>query len=224
MKVLAFNGSPRRKGNTSLLLAELLRGVRDAGGEAQELVAQDLNLKYCTGCLRCNMLRRCALRGDDWPSLGRQIQQADALVFASPVYFHHLTAPLKKIIDRFRSFVHVRITPESIRHKPWEPWNKRFVLLLSMGSSDSADAMPVIDLFRFMTGILGPENTLQVLSGARLAVAGQVARPAGELAVLYEKLGLPASLAEEDCRSNRNLLQSCYDAGRALMSSSGADA
>ena len=106
MNVLAFNGSPRRNGNTSLLLAELLRGVRDNGGEAQELVAQDLNLKYCTGCLRCNMLRRCALRGDDWPSLSRQIHQADALVFASPVYFHHLTAPLKKIIDRFLFFFH----------------------------------------------------------------------------------------------------------------------
>ena len=219
MNVLAFNGSPRRKGNTSMLLAELLRGVRDSGGEAHEFVAQDLNLKYCSGCLRCNILRRCALRGDDWPSLSRQIQKADALVFASPVYFHHLSAPLKKIIDRFRSFIQVQITPESIRHKPWTAWNKRFVLLLCMGSSDSADALPVIDLFRFMTGILGTENTLQVFSGSRLAIAGQVALPAGELAALYGKLGLPAGLAEEDCSRNRNLLQSCYDAGRALAAS-----
>jgi len=222
MNVLAFNGSPRRKGNTSLLLAELLRGVRDSGGEAQELVAQDLNLKYCTGCLRCNMLRRCALRGDDWNAVSKKILGADALVFASPVYFHHLTAPLKKIIDRFRSFIHVQITPESIRHTPWQTWNKRFVLLLCMGSSDPADALPVIDLFSFMTGILGPENTLQVFSGTRLAVAGQVVRPAGELAALYEKLGLPSHHAEEDCRRNRNLLQSCYDAGRALTEPSGA--
>lgn len=224
MNVLAFNGSPRRKGNTSLMLAELLRGVGDSGGQATELIAQGLDLKYCTGCLRCNMLRRCAVRGDDWLSVSRQILEADALVFASPVYFHHLTAPLKKIIDRFRSFVHVQITPESLRHRPWQHWNKRFVLLLTMGSSDPAEARPVIDLFRFMTGILGPENTLEVITGTRLAVAGQVARPAGELAGLYEKLGLPVSLAEEDCRRNRNLLQSCYDAGRALMSSSGADA
>ncbi len=223
MNVLAFNGSPRRNGNTSLLLAELLRGVRDSGGDAQELVAQDLNLKYCTGCLRCNMLRRCALRGDDWPALSQQIHQADALVFASPVYFHHLTAPLKKIIDRFRSFINVQMTPESIRHTPWLPWNKRFVLILSMGSSDSADAMPVVDLFKFMTGILGAANTLQVLLGTRLAASGQVARSAGELAALYGKLGLPAHLAEEDSRHNRNLLQSCYDTGKALMAASGDD-
>ena len=217
MNVLAFNGSPRRKGNTSVLLAELLRGVRDSGGEAQELVAQDVNLKYCTGCLRCNIIRRCALRGDEWGVLSEKILEADALVFASPVYFHHLTAPLKKIIDRFRSFIHVQITPESIRHKPWQPWNKRFVLLLCMGSSDDADALPVIDLFKFMCGLLGPDNTLQVFSGARLAIAGQVTLPAGELAVLYAKLGLPAGLAEQDCRHNQNLLQRCYDAGSALM-------
>jgi len=216
VNVLAFNGSPRRNGNTSLLLAELLRGVRDAGGQAEAFVAQDLNLKYCTGCLRCNVLKRCALRGDDWQSLSDRILAADALVFASPVYFHHLTAPLKKIIDRFRSFIHVRITPESIRHTPWLPWNKRFVLLLCMGSSDSADAQPIIDLFRFMTGTLGPENTLEMISGTRLAVAGQVAKPAGELAALYEKLLLPAELAADDSRRNRELLLRCYDIGRNL--------
>jgi putative NADPH-quinone reductase len=217
MHVLAFNGSPRRNGNTSLLLAELLRGVRDSGGQACELVAQELDIKYCTGCLRCNMLGRCALRGDDWASVSRQILAADALVFASPVYFHHLTAPLKKIIDRFRSFIHVQITPESLRHRPWSTWNKRFVLLLTMGSSDPADARPVIDLFKFVTGILGPDNILEIMTGTRLAVAGQVTRPAGELARLYEKLGLPEYLADGDCLRNQNLLQSCYAAGRALV-------
>jgi NAD(P)H-dependent FMN reductase len=216
MNVLAFNGSPRRNGNTSLLLAELVRGVRDAGGKAQEVTAQDLDLKYCTGCLRCNMIKRCALSGDDWKMLNEKILEADALVFASPVYFHHLTAPLKKIIDRFRSYINVQITPESIRHRPWLPWNKRFVLLLSMGSSDAAEAQPVIDLFRFMTAILGDENTLEVIAGTRLAVAGQVARPAIDLAGLYEKLGLPVSLAVDDSLRNRELLQRCYDTGRKL--------
>lgn len=216
MNVLAFNGSPRRKGNTSLLLAELLRGVRDAGGQAEVLVAQDLNFKYCAGCLRCNVLRRCALSGDDWQALSEKILAADALVFASPVYFHHLTSPLKKIIDRFRSFIQVQITQESIRHMPWLPWNKGFVLLLSMGSSDSADAQPVIELFKFMTGILGHDNTLEVISGTRLAVAGQVARPAAELAALYEKLGLPVNLAVGDSCRNRELLQRCYDTGKRL--------
>ena len=150
MNVLAFNGSPRRSGNTTLLLAEVLRGVREAGGQARELIAEDLNLKHCKGCLRCNILRRCALRGDEWKGLSEKILAADALVFASPVYFHHLSSPMKKLLDRFRSFINVRITPESIQHTPWQDWNKKFLLLLCMGSSDTADARPVIDLFSFM--------------------------------------------------------------------------
>jgi NAD(P)H-dependent FMN reductase len=217
MNVLAFNGSPRRNGNTSLLLAELLRGVREAGGKAQEHVADELLIKPCKGCLRCNVLRHCALRGDDWTGLRETILAADALVFASPVYFHHLASPMKKLLDRFRSFVKVRITPESICHIPWQDWNKKFVLLLCMGSSDPADAQPVVELFRFMTGMLGPHNSLDVILGTRLAVLRQVAMPEPELAALYEKLGLPVELAAEDCSRNRALLQKSYELGRGLV-------
>ncbi len=67
-----------------------------------------------------------------------------------------------------------------------------------------------------MTGILGPENTLEVVSGTRLAIAGQVAKPVGDLAALYEKLGLPANLAVDDSSRNRELLQRCYATGRML--------
>ncbi len=215
--VLAFNGSPRRSGNTSLLLTELLRGVRESGGSAEELVADELSVKPCRGCLRCNMLRRCAIRGDDWKALSARILAADALVFASPVYFHHLSSPMKKILDRFRSFVNVSITPQSIHHEPWQIWEKKFVLVLCMGSSDPADAQPAIDLFRFMTGMLGPANTLDVISGTRLAVLRQVSMLQPELIALYEKLGLPAALAAQDSVRNRKLLETCYETGQRLV-------
>jgi multimeric flavodoxin WrbA len=217
MKVLAFNGSSRRNGNTTLLLAELLRGVREAGGQGQEFVAEELHLKHCTGCLRCNILRRCALRGDDWKGLSEKILAADALVFASPVYFHHLSSPMKKLLDRFRSFINVRITVESISHTPWQAWNKKFVLLLCMGSSDSVDAEPVEELFRFMAAMLGPHNSLDVLLGTRLAVVRQVSMAQQELAVLYGKLGLPVELAAKDSVRNRELLRQCYETGRGLV-------
>lgn len=216
MNILAFNGSPRKHGNTSLLLAELLRGARDAGARAEALVAEDLRLKHCRGCLRCNMLRRCALRGDDWQDVSGRILAADALVFASPVYFHHLSSPMKKMLDRFRSFVHVQITQESIRHSPWHAWHKKFVLLLCMGSSDPADARPVVDLFRFMTGMLGPGNTLEVITATRLAVLRQVAMTEDELAVLYGKLGLPVELGPKDAVRNRELLRICYETGKSI--------
>ena len=119
MNILAFNGSPRRAGNTAHLVREFLRGAREAGARAEELVAEELNLKYCRGCLRCNVLKRCSIKGDDWEAVSQKILKADVLVFASPIYFHHLTAPLKKLLDRFRSFIHVQITEQGLRHTPW---------------------------------------------------------------------------------------------------------
>jgi hypothetical protein len=216
MKILAFNGSSRRTGNTALLLREFIRGAQDAGAHAEELIADKLNLKNCRGCLRCNVLKRCAMTGDDWPELSAKILAADVLVVASPVYFHHVSAPLKKLIDRFRSFIHVQVTEEGLRHTPWQPWQKHFALLLSLGSSTDDDARPIRDLFNFLTDVLGPDTSVSLVIGTRLAAAGQVAMEPAQLRALYPKLGLPENLAEEDYTKNRELLRKCYERGKTL--------
>jgi putative NADPH-quinone reductase len=216
MNILAFNGSPRRAGNTTHLVREFLRGALEAGARAEELVAEELNLKYCRGCLRCNMLKRCVIKGDDWPAVSSRILAADVLVFASPIYFHHLTAPLKKLLDRFRSFIHVQVTEEGLRHTPWQTWQKHFVLLLSLGSSKDDDAQPVLDLFNFLTDVLVPATAVSTVIGTRLAVVKQVTMEPELLRALYPKIGLPESLAEGDYHRNRALLQKCYELGREL--------
>lgn len=216
MKVLAFSGSPRRNGNTTLMLHELLRGAVEAGAHAEEIIAEELNLKYCRGCLRCNLLRHCAIKGDDWEAVSEKIVESDCIVFASPVYFHHLAAPLKKIIDRFRSFVNVRITEDGLLHTPWHLWRKKIILLLCMGSSHAGDARPVIDLFTFMTQMMGADNTLTTLVGTRMAVARQIGMTHHELKTLYNKLDLPEKLAENDYERNQELLKESYEIGKGL--------
>jgi len=216
MNIIAFNGSPRRRGNTSRLLHELLRGAQDAGARTEEIVAEELNLKYCKGCLRCNRLQRCSIPDDDWPALSQKISAADVVVFASPVYFHHLTASLKKVLDRFRSFIHVQITESGLKHTPWQQWQKQFVLLLSLGSSIDDDARPIIELFNFLTSVLGPDNRLTTIVGARLAVVNQVLMTRDQLRSLYPKLQLPVALADVDYERNKMLVQRCYHLGREL--------
>ena len=216
MNILAFNGSPRRSGNTSLLLNEFLKGAREYGARCEAVIAHETNLNYCKGCLRCNVLKRCSIKGDDWSDLSEKILSADVLVFASPVYFHHLTAPLKKVVDRFRSFINVQITPRGLKHIPWVTWKKQFVLLLPLGSPDGADTQPIIDLFTFLTTILGPENTLHTIIGKRLAVINQVGMSREQLRTLYDRLQLPVELAEEDYHCNQALLKKCYELGHHL--------
>ena len=99
-QVFAFNGSPRKKGNSTIMLQYFLDGVNDASGTSEVVQADEIHLEYCKGCLRCNVLGRCSNENDDWKSMSEEILNSDVIVFASPIYFHHLTASLKKIIDR----------------------------------------------------------------------------------------------------------------------------
>lgn len=165
------------------------------------------------------MLKRCSLSGDDWAELSGKILNADVLVFASPVYFHHVPAPMKAMLDRFRSFIQVQITETGLKHTPWRAWNKDFVLILPMGSSAAADADPVIDLFSFMTSILGENNSLHVITATRLAVVKQVIKTEDELGELYGKMKLPARLAPGDFKRNQELMEACRKLGKELSGS-----
>ena len=232
-KVVVFNGSPRKNGNTVAMVSAFREGVRrQASGGPDEPVHStyhefqlgELQIKNCTGCLRCNILKRCSLRGDDWERVSADILDADVLVFASPVYFHHVTAPMKNLIDRFRSFVHVQITETGIQHTPHQEWNKDFVLLLPMGSSDDSDAQPVVDLFEYMCEILGKNNRLHVIKGTRLAVTNHILKSEEELKTLYPKLGLPLHLAAIDAQRNAALLAQCRELAAGLVASPASSA
>lgn len=216
-KIVAFNGSPRKAGNTSILLEHFLQGAKNNNVELDEYNTHELNLEYCKGCLRCNMLGYCSIRDDDWQSISSKIMEADVLVFASPIYFHHVSAPLKKVIDRFRSFVQVLITETGLLHTPHQPWQKDFVLLLSMGSSDPVDAEPVLDLFKYMTSILGKDNSLHFIMANRLAVVKQLLKTEEELKILYEKMKLPVYLAKDDYLHNQKTLEKCISLGNTLL-------
>lgn len=216
MRILAFRSSPRLNGNSSVMLDEFIRGAHESQAIVEEIKVHQLDLQYCTGCLKCNLLQRCAIRHDDWQQLSQQILAADALVFASPVYFHHFPAPVKKILDRFRSFMKVQIIEEGLEHTPWQEWRKHFVLLLALGSSVPDDAQPITDLFNFMIEVLGPENKLSVVIGTRLAVANQVRLSLAELQLLYAKLKLPVELTAADYRRNQALLANCFQLGQKI--------
>lgn len=213
---MAFNGSARKNGNTFHLLESFLEGVNSTDSEIEKLNAHEINLDYCTGCLRCNLIKRCSLRGDDWNEISSSVLESDVLVFASPVYFHHVSAQLKTVLDRFRSFVKVQISEVGLIHTPHTTWNKDFVLLLSLGSSNKADAQPVIDLFKFMIDILGPDNKLHIITATRLGVTKQVIKSKEELLRLYPKLGLSNLLIENDYEKNQNILKQCFELGKML--------
>jgi len=216
MNALAFSASPRKNGNSTALLNAFAEGFRGAGGILETVDAQGCAVRPCRGCLRCNLIKRCAVRDDAWPELSAKILSADILVFAAPIYFHHVPAPLKMILDRFRSFMQVRITETGLVHTPWQEWRKHFVLLLTMGAPSDEDARPVVELFEYMTGVLGPQNRLSLVAATKLALAGQISMDAAQLRQAYVKLGLDPDRSAEDRARNQGYLNSAYELGRSI--------
>ena len=102
-KVLGVVGSPRRKGNTDILVSNILDGASDAGAETEVLFLSDLNIRECDGCHACWKGNPCS-KHDDMNAVFELIESSDALVFGTPVYWYGPTALMKGFIDRFVYF------------------------------------------------------------------------------------------------------------------------
>lgn len=101
--VLCVAGSPRRQGNSARLLEACAQGIEAAGGLAERLVLVDHAIKPCINCGGCSSTGHCVLR-DDMTAIYPQIDRAEAIVVASPVYFATVPATLKGFYDRCQPY------------------------------------------------------------------------------------------------------------------------
>ncbi len=102
MKVLGILGSPRREGNTEILLDEALRGASDHGGLCEKIVLRDLKITPCLEIYKCAEDGVCAIQ-DEMQGLFPKIIQAERLLLASPIFFYSVPALAKAMIDRCQS-------------------------------------------------------------------------------------------------------------------------
>jgi multimeric flavodoxin WrbA len=99
MNILIINASPRRKGVTSTLLDEV-RTVINPAHRVDTVRIQDLEIRPCTGCLKCRPDKLCILPKDDAHLLAEKIKEADLLIIGSPVYWGNMPGTLKLFFDR----------------------------------------------------------------------------------------------------------------------------
>lgn len=109
MKAIAFNGSPRKGGNTEIMLGKVLEPIREAGIDTELVQIGGIPLRGCTACGQCieKKDKRCALAGDALNDHLAKILEADAIILGSPSYFADMTAELKALIDRAGFVSHV---------------------------------------------------------------------------------------------------------------------
>jgi multimeric flavodoxin WrbA len=99
MKLLGLSFSPRKQGNTELLLQRVSAGAREQGAEMELYRIADKDIKPCDGCGSCFQTGACHIQ-DDMQELYERMLQADGIVFGTPVYFYNITAQGKAVIDR----------------------------------------------------------------------------------------------------------------------------
>ena len=100
MDILILSGSPRKGGNTDLLVEAFVKGVSQKH-HVEVVSVHDYKVNPCMGCNACFVSKNnTCVQKDDIPIIYEKMAHADILVIASPVYFYGLSAQLKAVIDR----------------------------------------------------------------------------------------------------------------------------
>lgn len=127
MKTLIFTGSPRKKGHTKEMVDLLIENLE---GEVEVIDAYTNKVSPCIDCRYCWHKKGCSIK-DGMQEIYAKIEATDNIIFASPVYFHSVTGPLKTMIDRLQIYwaAHVR------KDKP-EGFLRNGAMLLVGGAPD----------------------------------------------------------------------------------------
>ncbi len=171
MKVTAFVGSPRVRGNTDVLVDQILAGAARVGAEVEKVMLNKLNLLPCQACEACKKLKKCR-QDDDMAALHAKLFEADALILGTPIYYWGPSAQIKTFVDRWYA-----IDQEGLREGLK---GKHCQLVCAFGDSDPATASPTVQMMRTSVEWLEMhfEEPLLVSASER----GEVARNAEAMA------------------------------------------
>lgn len=144
-KILGVVGSPRKNGNTDILVSTVLAGAKAAGAQDNLIRLGELHIRECDGCHVCWNGKPCP-KNDDMAALYEEINRSDGFVFGTPVYWYGPTALMKGFIDRFVYF-NWEENRKGIR-------GKKAIIIIPFEEKDQETVDPVISFF---------EKTLQYL-------------------------------------------------------------
>ncbi len=101
MKVVAFNGSPRKKGNTEILIREVLKVLEEKGIETELIQIGGKKVYGCIACMKCRKKKdgKCHQENDFINDCIKKMIKADGIIIGSPTYFADLTSEAKALID-----------------------------------------------------------------------------------------------------------------------------
>lgn len=177
--ILVLKGSPREKGNSSLLADQVADGARAAGAEVESFHLHSMDIRPCDACDACQGSDADCIIEDDMQILYPKLRSADAIVVASPIYWFTMSAQTKLCIDRWYALEDPQGNALA---------GKQIGIVLTYGDTDpfTSGAVNAIrtfqDMFRYVKA-----NLVGIVYGTALNV-GDVQKQAGLLERAY-KLG-----------------------------------
>ena len=156
MKIVAILGSPRKDGNTTILAREVLKAAKDAGAETVEYVLNELDFRGCQACDRCKTEREDCGQTDDLTPVLKAVEEADAVVLASPIYFSDVSGQLKLFVDRTYSFLKPDFTGRLRR-------GRKAVFIFAQGDSDRQAYKDVYTRYEHWLKVYGFDETHLIL-------------------------------------------------------------
>lgn len=147
MKVLAIVGSPRKGGNTDILVDYVIRGAEEAGAEVEKIYLHELNVAFCEGCSKCADRKNyhgCALK-DDMIGVHEALKWCDAFVVGTPIFFFGPSAQTKLFLDRLYALINSDVNGDKHALR-----GKRMAVAIAYGGTDpfSSGAVNAYGTFR----------------------------------------------------------------------------
>lgn len=134
--ILILNGSARKNGKTNKLVKSFIKGAEPNNAIIQ-FDLYDLDIKGCRGCESCRHNGSC-IQKDDMSQIYDAFNEADVIVFASPIYFWTITGPLKTVVDRLYAI---------LTSKGYSEFRKESVLIMTAGGADYTQAQKWYETF-----------------------------------------------------------------------------
>lgn len=161
--ILAISGSPRKGGNSDILMERIMAGAQAAGVEAEAVYLRRLDYRPCIACEKCREAKACVGLQDDMQTLYPKIEAAKGLILSSPTHFYTVSAMMKAFIDRLYCYFDF----DEPRPGPWKSrlakLRKSAVIAAVCEQQDPRDMGSTLDVMR------------QSLDSLGIAVVGQMA-------------------------------------------------
>ena len=151
MDVLGIVGSPRIRGNTDILVDEVLAGAKEAGASVEKVILNKLEIKPCQACDSCYKTGRC-MQKDDMETLLNKMLESKVWILGTPIYWWGPSAQFKAFLDRWYN----------PKHREFK--GKRVVLVIPLGGGHERYAQHTVGLFKDVIDYLDMELFDMVLA------------------------------------------------------------